>query len=461
MLSLDQPVDDHMSEPHILPFGDRAVLIECESAQQRRNLYHVAQKSLARGVTPLEVSDVVPGDRTVLILARNPEGLSAAREWAERLALSHRGHMAPEETSSSIEVQYLPASFDGPDLSYVADKLEKSPEAFISWFTSLTWDVDFLGFMPGFAYLKTAGHHTSIPRRDTPRRHVRPGSLGLAETYAAIYPRSSPGGWQIVGTAKLPTQPSPGERYQFRPSRESVVVHPNHVVHMGPARLVSAADLAFDRRSHALANRLIGSAIDAPALEITLAEHSATLARDETIAVTGAPCDVMVDGQPVPWGEPVRCAASSTLTIGRPLWGARTYLARTTKPNVGSVPDGNVPAGTSDGVTLRMRPGPRADWCTSESISDLAYTPLTVGVDSDRVGVRLLGADLQLTRSGHLPSEPVTRGAVQVTPSGELVVFGPDHPLTGGYPVVAVIFDDDLDELGQLRPGQRVWLAPG
>ncbi|HIZ36465.1 MAG TPA: allophanate hydrolase, partial [Candidatus Ruania gallistercoris] len=74
----------------------------------------------------------------------------------------------------------------------------------------------------------------------------------------------------------------------------------------------------------------------------------------------------------------------------------------------------------------------------------------------DRVGVRLHGEPLQRARTGELPSEGVVRGAVQVPASGQPLIFGPDHPVTGGYPVIGVLTDDAADAAGQLRPGAQL-----
>ncbi len=77
---------------------------------------------------------------------------------------------------------------------------------------------------------------------------------------------------------------------------------------------------------------------------------------------------------------------------------------------------------------------------------------------SNRVGVRLDGDPLRRTRDGELPSEGMVRGALQVPPSGLPVLFLADHPVTGGYPVIGYVVDDDVDACGQLRPGQRLRL---
>jgi biotin-dependent carboxylase-like uncharacterized protein len=109
---------------------------------------------------------------------------------------------------------------------------------------------------------------------------------------------------------------------------------------------------------------------------------------------------------------------------------------------------------TADVVTLRAVPGPRADWVVDPAA--LARTAWTASARSDRVGTRLDGVPLRRARTDELPSEGMVRGAIQVPPGGEPVLFGPDHPVTGGYPVVAVVIDADLDRAAQVRPGQQV-----
>jgi allophanate hydrolase subunit 2 len=106
--------------------------------------------------------------------------------------------------------------------------------------------------------------------------------------------------------------------------------------------------------------------------------------------------------------------------------------------------------------------GPRVGWLADPG--QLATVTWTVSEHSNRVGTRLDGPELARSshvRGSELDSEGIVRGAVQIPPNGRPVVFGPDHPVTGGYPVVAVLRDSELDRLGQLRPGQRVRLQPG
>ena len=109
-------------------------------------------------------------------------------------------------------------------------------------------------------------------------------------------------------------------------------------------------------------------------------------------------------------------------------------------------------------VTVRVTPGPRRDWFPDEAWRSLVEQPWTVTADSNRVGLRLDGEPLARLRSDELPSEGLVRGALQVPPSGTPVLFLADHPVTGGYPVIGYVDDDDVDRCGQLRPGQRILL---
>ena len=88
------------------------------------------------------------------------------------------------------------------------------------------------------------------------------------------------------------------------------------------------------------------------------------------------------------------------------------------------------------------------------AFDQLLATEWTVRPDSDRIGVRLNGRPLQRVRAEELPSEPTRPGAVQVPPDGMPIIFGPDAPVTGGYPVIAIL--TDLDPAAQLRPGDAL-----
>jgi len=250
---------------------------------------------------------------------------------------------------------------------------------------------------------------------------------------------------------------------------------------------------AADRSSYHLANRLVGNAAGAAALEVTLGGLEVE-AVDGTVwlAVTGAPAPVTLGRRSEPTGAVLALRPGHRLALGTPASGVRSYVAvrggldvapvlgsrsRDTLAGLGPAPVAAgdlLPVGDEvademrvdavpaqqydDRPVLRVVRGPRDDWVRDPD--RLVTTTWTVAPASDRVGVRLTGGRLATTdTSRHLPSEGAVRGAIQVPPGGEPVVFGPDHPVTGGYPVVAVVVDADTDRLAQLRPGEQVRFA--
>jgi allophanate hydrolase subunit 2 len=143
---------------------------------------------------------------------------------------------------------------------------------------------------------------------------------------------------------------------------------------------------------------------------------------------------------------PQRLAAGSRLAIG---------ASRGEPPGVDIAP---IAAPLSDPV-LRLLPGPRADWFSDDALAALLGTAWEVTADSDRVGMRLDGPPLERRpqfSDRELPSEGTVEGALQVPPDGRPVLFLADHPVTGGYPVVAVVAEDDVAAAAQVRPGGRL-----
>jgi biotin-dependent carboxylase-like uncharacterized protein len=255
---------------------------------------------------------------------------------------------------------------------------------------------------------------------------------------------------------------------------------------------------AADRSALRLANRLVGNAESAAGVEILLGGLTVRLARAATIAFTGARC-------PLPghysWNAALSCPAGSVLALGTPRAGLRSYLAvrggldaepvlgsRATDTLSGLGPavlragdrlalggavaaepssvTGEVASGPPAGARpLRLAPGPRTSWFSEQSVTGLFSSAWLIRPDSDRIGTRLQGPALRPEPSAgravaELPSEPTLPGAVQVPPDGQPIVLGPDAPVTGGYPVVAVLPAADLDLLAQLRPGAAVRFTP-
>ncbi len=115
-----------------------------------------------------------------------------------------------------------------------------------------------------------------------------------------------------------------------------------------------------------------------------------------------------------------------------------------------------VPEPTAGLLQVRITPGPRRDWFDQGAWDLLTSQTYEVDSQSNRVGVRLAGEPLPRLREGELVSEGMVRGAVQLPPSGLPVLFLADHPVTGGYPVIAYVDDDDVDRCAQVRPGQQL-----
>ena len=115
--------------------------------------------------------------------------------------------------------------------------------------------------------------------------------------------------------------------------------------------------------------------------------------------------------------------------------------------------------GLPEQPVLRVILGPHDDWFTPEALEALCSVPYEVTAQSNRVGARLSGSPLVRSVEHELPPEGMVHGALQVPPSGQPVLFLADHPVTGGYPVIAVVCEEDLDLAGQLRPGDMVRFA--
>lgn len=251
---------------------------------------------------------------------------------------------------------------------------------------------------------------------------------------------------------------------------------------------------AADLGAYLLGGRLLGNTPGAAALEVTVGGLRLRAAGDLLVCLTGASTPAEVDGRPVPRAAPLEVRDGQVLSLGMPAAGLRTYVSvrgglvapevlgsrsYDTMSGLGPEPvrEGQVlPIGTSTAhfplvdaapvteplagtVDLDVLPGPRLDWFAAPE--RLARTPWTASSDSDRKGIRLEGKPLERRpelREVELPSEGMVRGAIQVPPNGQPVLFLNDHPVTGGYPVIGVVRAASVDRAAQLRPGQPVRL---
>ncbi len=260
---------------------------------------------------------------------------------------------------------------------------------------------------------------------------------------------------------------------------------------------------ALDRGALRIANRLLGNAEGAAGVEITMGGFSAVLvgagsgdspgrgAGGVWVAVTGAQGDVTIDGRAVGTNRAVLWPFGARLDVGMAAHGVRFYLgvrggidapviagSRATDVMAGlglaplttgdalplegaciaPVPANDLaPWGVAhDRIDIELWPGPRADWFAPTALETLFGALWLATSESNRVGMRLAGPELARTRAGELPSEGMVVGAVQVPPSGAPTVLLADGPVTGGYPVIAVVAEASLDRLAQARPGQRI-----
>jgi len=171
------------------PAGPRALLVEVDSLAMVRALYARIERERARGWAA-GLADVIPAARTVLLdgVADQVALTADIRSWSIAPSPPAAGHVV------EIECRY-----DGPDLGEVARQWGIRPERVAAIHSALSHEVAFCGFVPGFPYVAGLGGGREITRRDRPRAAVPAGSVALGDEYTGIYPRTSPGGWQIIG----------------------------------------------------------------------------------------------------------------------------------------------------------------------------------------------------------------------------------------------------------------------
>ncbi|WP_098731484.1 urea amidolyase family protein [Brevibacterium epidermidis] len=525
----------------------RHLLVECADLTATMALHHSLEAADLPGVTEL-----IPAARTVLL------SFDPARTSAEILAEAVRGLGHTESVSDTAREVTIEVRYDGENLAEVADLLSVSPAEVVKRHQAATWQVAFAGFAPGFGYLAGDDELFTVPRRSSPRTRVPVGSVALAGEFTGVYPRSSPGGWQLIGRTDaklwdLDRQPPalfvPGTIVKFVEAEREIVdvsangsaagaaggstsdstadsaeaasgtdvaasadaPHSLEVLRPGLQLLVQdlgrpgfasmgvSAAGAADRSALTTANRLVGNAETTAGLESFGGGVLLRSTGDGVAAVTGATGTITVTAADSTvltprLGEAFALADGDELELGPAERGVRRYLAvrggidvetalgsssadtlaglgpaAVVKGTTLSVHDPRtalrlvdpIPARPRDlpqaGETVEMTVtlGPREDWFTDAGVETLLSQVWTVTHESDRVGLRLSGeVPLERARTGELPSEGAVTGALQVPPNGQPVFFGPDHPLTGGYPIIASV--DDLDLAAQLPPGVKL-----
>ncbi len=528
----------------ILTASDRALLVEAADLDEAMRL------NLAwSGIDGVE--ELIPGARTVLIRF-DPYRVSASGLASTLEATDVDADHVPHLRDVTIPVRY-----DGEDLEDVAAALDVSVDEVVARHLAADWRVAFSGFAPGFGYAVSSDPLFDVPRRPSPRTRVPAGSVALAGQFTGVYPRESPGGWQLIGRtdavmwdidrdppallspgtlvrferiapdaiaasasgregasrtpdgAAAPGRGGPGPADAGRPGSGTAgtieVVRPSLQLLVqdagrpGHAALGVSASGVADRTAMRDANHAVGNPRDTAVLEgvggMLLRFHGA-----EVAAVTGAVGAITLTDREgatrsIPHGVPFALADDDELALAHPERGLRYVIAVRggviAPPALGSMSAdtlaglGPAPLAAGDMVRIgdpRTAPravdphalpralpapgdtieleitlGPRDDWFTDAALRTLVGQDWEVTPRSDRVGIRLSGAvPLERTVTGELPSEGAVTGAIQVPPDGQPVLFLPDHPLTGGYPIIGAVTDRCLDLAAQLPPGARI-----
>ncbi|TDU30577.1 carboxyltransferase domain-containing protein [Arthrobacter sp. JUb115] len=479
--------------------------------------------------------DLLAAAQTVLLKFDSAQSAERAMAALPELEVASALHAA----GKLVEV---PVNYDGEDLAAVAELTGLSTEAVINAHTSQRWRAVFGGFAPGFAYLLGENQDLHVPRRDSPRTKVPAGAVALAGEYSAVYPRQSPGGWQLIGHTDLqmwdlqrenPALIRPQDTVQFvRATRkisvsqapaaqdeasEQALAGGLKIIDAGLQSLLQDAGRigygnlgvgvagAADPAAFHQANRLVGNQPGQAVIENLGSRITVEAEQDQVLALTGAEAELWITpAEDDQVRTPRQAAANAPFALlhgerlevepaGR---GLRSYLAvrgtieqepvlgslstdtlsgvgpqplqaggmlPVNRPQLGHIVGNSepstLPVPDDNGVyTLRAMPGPRADWFGQAGLDQLAAQIWDVTSESNRVGVRLDTGQqpLQRVRSGELASEGVARGSLQVPPSGLPVLFLADHPVTGGYPVIATVIAEDLSAAAQLPPGSRI-----
>src|SRR5690606_6934128 len=191
----------------ILRAGDSALLAEFDSLDDVLAHFRALDRERPRGVV-----DLVPAARTLLVCFDPSEtGLQVVHKWVTTTAPVSGDDIAVEEVT--LEVRY-----DGTDLEEVGELTGLGADGVIAAHTGSLWTVAFGGFAPGFAYLTGGDSRLHVPRRSSPRTSVPSGAVGLAGEFSGVYPRKSPGGWQLIGTSDAPLwQPDRAPAALLRP----------------------------------------------------------------------------------------------------------------------------------------------------------------------------------------------------------------------------------------------------
>ncbi|MCX2163103.1 carboxyltransferase domain-containing protein [Corynebacterium auriscanis] len=341
------------TEPVIHRVGTRAILVDLP------DLTTVMAWHSALVASPLHGQiDCIAAARTVLVVLDSPR---SAKDAATKLA-NFSPASATQATPRDITIN---VRYDGEDLQEAAEAAGMTVDELIDWHTSTTFVGAFGGFAPGFTYCVPedgSPQTLDMPRKATPRTSVPAGAVGLAGEFSAVYPRQSPGGWQLIGTTTDPMWDSakdnpaliaPGDRVHYR-AVETLEERPEQaeagatdLPRSRPMLRVDEAGMqtliqdlgragngglgvttsgAADEASARAANAAVGNEATAAVLE-NIGGMQITALADSVVALTGAEAPARIGNRPIPLAMPVMLPAGKTLEVQPATVGMRSYLA--------------------------------------------------------------------------------------------------------------------------------------
>lgn len=409
------------------------------------------------------VKQLIPAARTVYV-AFDPLLSSRVELTAAIRALNVAADM--ERHSRIVEI---PVIYDGEDMADVADLLGISVDEVVRRHCDTAWSVAFVGFAPGFAYLTGGDPIFDVPRRKVPRLSVPAGAVGLAGTSSHLANA-------LVGNpANTPVLEITGGGVRMRAIGSVVVA----VTGASADVTITGSRQSQDSQGGSngtftpnspggCSGRTVLNASNDAADRTTIAMQQPVLLRDGDVLSIAPPTSGLRDYVAVRGGFGVATTLGSAATdtmsgIGpRPIAAKQRLAIRTAstacdagvglpQPWPTDLPKPGRP------TDLYVRLGPRDDWFTAAGLSAFLTQTWTVTAQSNRVGLRLSGAaPVERTDTRELASEATPSGAIEVPTSGQPVIFLRDQPVTGGYPVIAVLEPESLDVAGQLPPGACV-----
>jgi KipI family sensor histidine kinase inhibitor len=430
-----------MARVSIKPAGDSVLLLELGKAAIDPEL-----NARANGIARLVRSRAIPGVRDVVSTFRTVAIFFdplATDVDAVAAALHHAADSMPPAVSGRVvDIPVIYGGDAGPDLEGVAAFAGCTPAEVVARHARKKYRVYMLGFLPGFPYLAQTDPTIAAPRHATPRPRVAAGSVGIAGAQTGIYPRDSPGGWQIIGRTPLvmfdaartpPALLAPGDEVRFVPAVEDGVSgfsgtevrlkgdmrvghHERSVTVLRAGLLTTVQDGGrcgyqnlgvpvagpMDGTAHRMANAIVGNPADAATLEATILGPELRMEQETRLAITGADLHATVNGADVPPATLLRCAKHSVLRFGDRRAGTRAYVAF----------DG--------GIATELVLGSRATDVTS-GLGGMAGRPLQAG---DRVPLGPAN-DRVTTGSARPPDLPPGGARLRVLPGPQATAFEP------------------------------------